>query len=722
VDPASFKVNGAVYVTCTDSAGNMYVGGHFTSVGGVPVSNLFRMRPDATFDPTFTPNVLGTVYCLAASDTSLFIGGSITNIEGETRNNFGVISLQTGLVTECDPNVNGPVYACALDVPSGTIIIGGDFDAVGTFTPPYLARIYIASGLVVGSAAVPWTATPNIDGPVYDVELTEYRCYVAGDFAWAGNIPRRALAVLLKSDGTLLPADAQLDGPVYVLNRVDTTWYVGGSFSTLDGQPRSNIAHVSWDLHAKPWNPGTNGAVRTLHFIDHDRLFVGGDFSLFGNDTCSSGAIAHLNTSVLTPWDPTFNGLVYTAICDSAQRLYVGGEFFGAGGERRNNLCAISLNTGKVTEWNPDVNAPVSTLTLAGDSLYFAGDFTSVAATARARIAAIDLNSGTVLPFNPGTNGVVRTIAVTNTEVYVGGTFTSAGGQGRNNIAKLNKTTGAALNWNAGSLGTVNAILATPGWIYVAGFYSTIGTQQRSNLARVHPGTGLADLNWICDTDEGIYHADFYNGKLVIGGWFSTVNGQPAADFAMVDTITLQTQPLNFTTDGFVRTFTRSGDDFFVSGMFGLVNSAYQPNLISYDEGDAAVDTWTPYPDQPPVTMQATPTRLFIGGSMYSIAGRAHPYFQVLPVQWVTSVEETQTTVANTFTVFPNPSSDMITVSNAESFSRYVLTDITGQIVLSGTVNTSSLELSLAGLSAGVYVLTLSGDVVAPASQTVIRQ
>lgn len=721
-DPNFFKVNGTVYATCTDAAGNIYVGGSFTTAGRTSANNIFRMRPDGSFDHSFVHNVTGTVYCLAVHDTSLFLGGEFTTIDGETRNNFGSVALNTGLVTEFNPDVNGPVYTCALDAAAGTMVIGGDFNHVGNYSPPFLAKVYLYDGAVVASGAIPWTATPNIDGPVYDVEVTEYRCWVAGDFEWAGTIPRRGLAVLLKSDGTLLAEDAQLDGPVYAIHRTDTMWYIGGDFTSVDGQPRSNVAYLNWSLNVQPWNPGADDVVRAFYSIDHDRLFVGGDFAVFGGDSCSRGAIVHKSTSIIVPWNPTLNDVVYTAVVDDYERLYIGGAFFGAGGVRRHNLCAISINTGRATAWNPDVNAAVRTLTLDGDALYLAGDFTNVGTTPRVRIGAIDLLTANVLPFNPGCNGLVRTIAVTDSAVYAGGNFTSIGGQPRNNIGKLNKTTGTALNWNPNCLGTVNSILATSKWIYVSGFFSTIGGQSRMNLARVHSGTALADMNWVCDADDGIYHSGFYNGNIIIGGWFSTVNGQPAPYYASIDTTTLQQQTMNVNPDGFVRTFTRYNDDFFVAGMFSTVNAVYRPHLLAYDAGDNAMDTWAPFPDEFPVSMQSTATQLFVGGPMTTTGGRFHPYFQVLQVQWVTAIDEPAVNTAAAFTVFPNPSSGIITVSNTADFNRYVLTDITGQVVLNGAVNASSLEIFPGELAPGMYVLTLLGETVAPASQTIIRR
>jgi hypothetical protein len=721
-DPAFFKVNGPVYATTQDADGNIYVGGRFTRVGGQIVENIFRLKPDGSFDNSFVHTVSGTVYALHVHDSDIFIGGSFTKIDGEVRSNFGGINLYTGLVNTCDPVVNGPVYCMDYD-PTGPVpmmVIGGQFNDVFGFNPPNLAKIQLSTGYPHTFNAVPWTAVPNLNGPVYAMKIIGPLLYIAGEFTLFGPIPRRGLAALFLQNGNLQPSNANVIGEVYAMEFTASGIYIGGDFAQLGNTPRSNLAKVDYNFAVQPWNPGTDGEVRVIKEMDSTRFFVGGDFDHAGGDTCRRGAIID-TAGVAADWNPVINATVRMFMRDSSGRMYAGGDFFGVGGMLRNNLCALSVNTGKVTAWNPDVNGTVYTMTMDGDSLYFAGTFNAVDGMTRGRMAAIHLTTNTLLPFNPVVNGIVRTIVVTDSLVYAGGNFTSLGGQTRGNIGKVNKSTGLATPWNPNCLGSVNSILVTPHWIYVAGFYNTISGVTRQNLSRIHPESAVADMSWICDTDDGIYHAEFYNSTIAVTGWFNTVNGQLSPDFAIVDTTSLQILPVNFSCDGFARTFTRLGDDFFISGMFDVINAAYHPRLAAYDQGDGSVDPWAPFPDAEPFTMQATSTRLFIGGTMGMTAGRFQPYFQVLPIQWVTGMDEAAT-MEHTLHVFPNPATDNITVNDVNAFDEYALTDIAGQVVLTGTVNGSILEISLAELAPGMYVLTMAGAATAPVTQTVIRQ
>ena len=60
------EVAGVVYAT-TQVGALTYIGGSFTSVSGVPRSNVAAIRADGSLDPTWNPSTNGVVYALAAS-------------------------------------------------------------------------------------------------------------------------------------------------------------------------------------------------------------------------------------------------------------------------------------------------------------------------------------------------------------------------------------------------------------------------------------------------------------------------------------------------------------------------------------------------------------------------------------------------------------------------------------------------------------------------------
>lgn len=63
-----------------------------------------------------------------------------------------------------------------------------------------------------------------------------------------------------------------------------------------------------------------------------------------------------------------------------------------------------------------------------------------------------------------------------------------------------------------------------------------------------------------------------------------------------------------------------------------------------------------------------------------------------------------------TVTVFPNPATDVLNITNAAG-SEFVLFNITGKTVMTGSINNDSKSINVSALNSGVYVLQLKGAV-----------
>ena len=83
-------------------------------------------------------------------------------------------------------------------------------------------------------------------------------------------------------------------------------------------------------------------------------------------------------------------------------------------------------------------------------------------------------------------------------KILAGGAFTdSIGGQTRNRIARLDATTGLADSFDPNAKDRDPAVASiavqADGKILVGGFFLSIGGQPRNSIARLDPTTGLAD-------------------------------------------------------------------------------------------------------------------------------------------------------------------------------------------------------------------------------------
>jgi hypothetical protein len=709
-DPSFFRVNGTVHAMYRDENGYIYVGGNFSRAGNQVVYNIFRVTPQGQFDNTFQVQTEGPVYALTMFDSVLYIGGNITQINGELRQNCGAYDLHTNALNDFNPQINGPVYTIEVDTGNGFVYVGGNFSVINGFGVPYIGKLFPTFGNPFLFNAVAWSATPNANGPVYDIELLDTVMMIAGEFTGFANINRAGLAFVAKYTGQLKNFPTQSNGSVYTILKQDSLMYFCGDFTIAFGSPRSRLACVSTSLIIQPWAPNADDPVRTICFVDSTTIFAGGDFRNVGAYPALRGALIETSGTVHN-WNPLINKPVISSMGSLDGKLYAGGEFFAMNGVERTNFYAVNLMTGALDTWSPRFNYPVNVLHLSGDTLYVAGIFTIVDQQQRTNVAAFDCNTQQLTSFNPGVIGIVRTFAVDSDKVYMGGNFNFAGGQYRDNIARVDKFNSAADSWNPGCNGTVNSILLSDNHVYVAGYYPMISGESRNNLSRLHKSSGDADLNWICDTDEGIYHAEFVDRSLIIGGWFTTVNGSAMKDLAYVDTATHTSRSFGVQTNGFVRTFTRYENDYYFSGNYTLVNNNTYRNLCVYDTTNAATDVWNPFPNYTPVTMCTNGQRLATGGPMSTGNGMLHPYLHVYNSQWITGIHDAASPNIKQLSLFPVPATDFITVKvtpSAQS-ATFTIFDMNSRAVQTGNLSsaTSEFRIDISALPDGMYMLSV---------------
>jgi hypothetical protein len=218
---------------------------------------------------------------------------------------------------------------------------------------------------------------------------------------------------------------------------------------------------------------------------------------------------------------------------------------------------AATLPSDNPANWTPNVlNGQVNTIWQFGDRVIIGGTFTQVANADsnggavynQAYLAAFDATTGVIDPnFDPVLSNAVEVVIPGNTAgtFYVGGDFNTIDGVNRRKVARLNLSDGSLTSFNAGGANArVRDLRLVGNTLYVAGLFTTIGSQPRTYLASLNATNGAVT------TDLNLTLSGLHNGgtgkvikidvtpdgsRMLITGNFTSINGQPRGQVAIID-------------------------------------------------------------------------------------------------------------------------------------------------------------------------------------------
>ncbi|WP_448540453.1 beta strand repeat-containing protein [Roseiflexus sp.] len=488
----------AVYAIAI-SGTNVYVGGFFTTAGGVSDANYIARWDGTTWSGLLsgTFGINSQVNTIALSGTDVYVGGRFTNAGGVPGANsiarWDGAQWHTVGGANAIPGSSSAVYAIAI---TGTdVYVGGFFtNAGGNNANDFLTRWTGSSFVPPGSK----TARP-LNGTVYTVAVSGTDVYVGGRFTNAGNVP--GANSIARWDGAQWHAVGganAINDNVYAVAISGTNVYVGGSFISAGGVPGTNFV-ARWD--GMQWSgllSGTVGLNRPVYTIaiSGTDVYVGGDFT--ADATLGASGVNYIARWNGTSWSGLLSGTVglsgpvYT-IAISGTDVYAGGRFANAGGVRGANYIA---------RWNSANN----TWNRVGGANAISGDFRTV----------------------------VRVIVLSGSDVYVGGNFTNAGGvSGANNIARWDGT-----NWNAvGGASAINdnvyAVAISGENVYVGGDFTKAGGNSAADyLARWDGVQWTALVSGTAGVFGPVYAlAVPSSDDVYAGGNFLNTGNNPFADY-----------------------------------------------------------------------------------------------------------------------------------------------------------------------------------------------
>ncbi len=657
-EPGFPEVDGVILAVLPDGAGGWFIGGVFTSVGGVPRQNLAHLLSDLSVDLSWNPVAGGPVYALAASTGTLYLGGHFSSVSGVPRKNVAALDPATGGLRSWAPsvthfnepfdtNVTSSVYAIAAR--PNVVYVGGYFTDVGAQSRGSLAAINVVSG-----DATSWDPEPHFfsldpfnisPGVVFDLWAENDTVYVAGQFNQLGGQPRSFLGAVDAALGRAVAWNPQPDASVNSVSVFCDTVYVGGVFGFIGGQARNRLAALDrLNGTATSWNPNVGGAAVGRVVPANNVVYVAGHFNTVAGQPRDNVAAVDLATGVPTGWNPGA-GARTRALAASGGKVFVAGEH-GRGGVVRRNLAALDLRTGAVTDWNPDANRFVVCLAPSGNTIYAGGGFTHVGGQGRTYLASVDARTGLPTGWNPAPNDLPLALAVSESAILVGGQFTQIGGNARRNIAAVDPVTGQATSWNAEANELVWGLTVVGNRVYAAGDFSFIGRSNRNQFAALSLTSGLA-AEWdpmvgaSGSRQGGAWGAVTLaaHNRIYIGGGFDLFRDEFFGNAVAVDAVEGRPAPWNPVILGSAANVTALAlwaDTVYAGGSFRTVGGLPRGNLAAIHALSARALPWNPRlasinGGQPVWALSATPSGLSVGGEFSTVGEQARPNLAIFP-------------------------------------------------------------------------------------------
>jgi hypothetical protein len=189
--------NGEVKALVVDAAGDLFASGLFTSIGGLPRRGLAKISRTGigVVDPDWNPWPDRTVLVLAIDGAGqLYVGGGFTNVGGLSRSYIARLSRSgTGAADpQWNPQADDWIRHLAFDS-AGDVYAAGDFEHIGGQSRTGLAKL---SRQGEGLAEADWNPANDDRIRSLAIDTSSDTLYVAGWFKNIGAQRRTGLAAL----------------------------------------------------------------------------------------------------------------------------------------------------------------------------------------------------------------------------------------------------------------------------------------------------------------------------------------------------------------------------------------------------------------------------------------------------------------------------------------------------------------------------------------------
>ena len=372
----------------------LFFSGDFTGVGGQSARSAAAIDlPSASpLDWTVITD-RGTTKAISKHHDKLFVGGQYHTIGGVLRRGFIALDATSGQLDEWSENntinvAGGPIRAMGLR--NDTLYIGGSFTSVNGESRNNFAMYDMVNNELID---VNLDAVNGFSSSVHAIAVRNDTVFIGGTFQFLGGEPRTRLAAI-NAQGDLLPWSPDIpSGIVAALEIANDTLYVGGSIPSIDGDDRGNLA--SFDLTNGEWTdwaPSIGSTIRSIEATD-DALYIGGQFMQVEGEPHLYFAKFDIMTRELEDWSFNITGDVSGSVRDVAhspadETVFIGGFFENVEGSTRDRFASFDESNATLkSDWIPQFNDPIYFLDYENDTLFVGGSFSRIDGAARSGLA-----------------------------------------------------------------------------------------------------------------------------------------------------------------------------------------------------------------------------------------------------------------------------------------------------------------------------------------------
>jgi uncharacterized delta-60 repeat protein len=525
------------------------------------------------------------------------------------------------------------------------------------------------------------------------------------------------------------------------------------------------------------FDPGTGANTPSSTYIwttaiqSDGKIIIGGNFTNYNGTDINRIARLNPDGSLDTGFNPGTgpDSVVTSCSVQPDGKLIICGEFLSYNGMNRNRIVRLNADGSLDNGFNigTGTNGSIESCSLQPDGkIIIVGGFNNYNGSARSGIARINADGSLDNSFSIGTgsNGqILASKLQADGKILIGGYFTSFNGTARSRIARLN-TDGSldtGFNPGAGASQPVRTFSVQPdGKIIIGGSFSTFNTITRKRIARLNsdgsldvsfdPGTGASS-----QVNTSILQQD---GKIIIGGNFSTYNDSVSPDIARLNADGSFDDVFNVGTgsNNSIQAFILDSDGkLIIVGHFTTYNTISRNRIARINVSDLECNAdFNLYPDITPLHYIAenlatgtapldyiwdwgdgTTDNIAYPSHTYDIAGNyticltitdannctdtycnVYSFKTESPVAYINVIDPLTVGIAQSekekggLIIYPNPATNTIRVESELQKSNYELSDISGKLLLSGDANTQKFTLDLSAYQNGLYLLTLIGE------------